>query len=107
MPIRLGVLGQRHPALQLALDGVREGRAGGDEDRRRHRVVLGLADEVGGDVDGVGGVVGEHGDLRRPGLGVDAHDALQQSLRSGHVDVAGAGDEVDRVAASLPTGPAP
>ena len=38
------------------------------------------ADEVGGDVLGVGAVVGEHGDLGGPGLGVDADEALSRRL---------------------------
>ena len=58
--------------------------------------MLGLADQVGGDVHRVGGVVGEDRDLGRAGLGVDADHAAQQPLRRGHVDVARAGDQVDR-----------
>ncbi len=44
----------------------------------------------------VGGVVGEDRDLGRPGLGVDADPAAQQPLGRHDVDVAGAGDQVDR-----------
>ena len=46
----------------------------------------------------VGGVVGEHGDLGGPGLGVDADDALQHPLGGHRVDVARAGHQVDRPA---------
>ena len=63
----------------------------------RHRVVLGLADQVGGDEPGVGRVVGDDGDLGGSGLAVDRHGALQVALGRGDVDVAGAGDEVDRL----------
>ena len=70
----------------------------GDEHRGRERVVLGLADEVGRDVVGVGGVVGEHGDLGGSGLGVDADEALEQALGGDDPDVARAGDERDGVA---------
>ena len=61
-----------------------------------HLVVLGLADQVGGDVAGIGGVVGEDGDLRRAGLGVDADLRAADPLGGGDVDVARAGDHVDR-----------
>ena len=57
-------------------------------------VVLGLADQVGGDERGVGGVVGEDRDLGGAGLGVDADAALEQPLGRGDVDVARAGDQV-------------
>ncbi len=62
--------------------------------------MLGLADEVGRHVGGVGGVVGEDHDLGGAGLGVDADDALQRALGCRHVDVARAGDEVDGGAAA-------
>jgi hypothetical protein len=60
--------------------------------------VLGLADQVRGDVRRVGGVVGEDGDLGRPGLGVDADQAAQQPLGGRHIDVAGPGDHVHGLA---------
>ena len=47
---------------------------------------------------GVGGGVGEDGDLGRAGLGVDADDALEQALGRGDVDVARAGDQAHRLA---------
>ena len=72
----------------------------GDEHAGRDDVVLGLADEVGGDEGGVGGVVGEDGDLGGTGLGVDADAALEQALGGGDVDVARARDHVDRAATS-------
>ena len=54
-------------------------------------------DEVGGDVHGVGGVVGEDGDLGGARLGVDADQPAEQALGGGEVDVARAGDHVDRL----------
>ena len=61
--------------------------------------MLGLADQVGGDVRRVGSVVGEDRDLGRAGLGVDADLTEQEPLGGDHVDVAGAGDQVDLLAA--------
>ncbi len=91
----LGVLGGVDLLVELALDLVGQPLGRGDEDGGGQRVVLGLAHQVGGDVGGVGGVVGEDGDLGGPGLGVDADPAAQQPLGGGDVDVAGTGDEVD------------
>ena len=75
----LDVLGGRDLRLQLLLDRVRERHGVGDEDGGGQRVVLGLADQVGGDVHRVGGVVGEDRDLGRAGLGVDADPARRSS----------------------------
>ncbi len=57
-----------------------------------------LVGAEGGDVRGVGGGVREDRDLGGPGLRVDADPALEQALGGGDVDVAGAGDQVDRAA---------
>ena len=89
----LGVLRGRRRGGRAAVGAVGELLAVGDEDRRGERVVLGLADEVGGDVVGVGGVVGEDRRSRSAGLGVDADEALEQALGGDDPDVAGAGDE--------------
>ena len=80
--------------VELCLDLVGQAQRVGDEHRGSHRVVLGLADQVCGDVRRVGGVVGQDRDLGGSGLGVDPDDALEQSLRSDGVDVARSGDEV-------------
>src|SRR5690606_29722168 len=66
------------------------------QDAGGQRVVLGLADQVGGDVHRVGAVVGEDGDLGGAGLGVDAHHAAHQPLGGGDVDVARPGHQVHR-----------
>ena len=92
----LGVLGRGHAPDQRGFDAVGQLLTVGDQDGRGERVVLGLTDQVRGDVLGVGAVVGQYGDLGRPGLGVDADDALQQALGRGDVDVARAGHHGDR-----------
>ncbi len=91
-----GVLGGRDPVAEDRVDGVGELRRVGDQDGGGHRVVLGLADEVGGDVHRVGVASARDGDLGRAGLGVDADGALDVPLGRGDVDVARAGDDVDR-----------
>ena len=57
--------------------------------------MLGLAEQVGGDVRRVRGLVGEDQDLGGPGLGVDADLALEQPLRGDRPDRARPGHEVD------------
>ncbi len=79
---------------QLGLGGGGELLGVGDKDGGGHRVVFGLADQVGGDVHRVGAAVGEDRDLGGTGLGVDADAALEETLGGGDVDVAGPGDEV-------------
>ncbi len=88
------VLGGRDLRLQLLVHRVRELDGVGDEDGGRERVVLGLADQVGGDVHRVGGGVGEDRDLGRARFGVDADLAGEVALGGGDPDVAGAGDHV-------------
>src|SRR5690606_37170388 len=96
----LAVAGGGDADGELGVDGVGQGGRGRDEDRGGGRVVLGLADEVGRDVDRVGAVVGDDGDLGGPRLGVDADQPLDGPLGGGDVDVAGPGDHVDRFALS-------
>ena len=59
--------------------------------------MLGLADEVGGNEGRVCRIVGEDGDLGGSGLGIDADESATQSLGCRDVDIAGTGDEVDRI----------
>ena len=66
--------------------------------------MLGLAEQVGGDELRVGGLVGDHGDLRRAGEQVDPHPAEQLPLGLGDVGVAGADDHVDGRLAEQPEG---
>ena len=60
----------------------------GDQQAGGERVVLGLREQVGGEVDRVSRRVGEDRDLRRAGLGVDADHAAHQPLGRRDVDVA-------------------
>ena len=99
----LDVLGRSHAAHQGSLHTLGEILAVGDQHRRRKGVVLGLADQVRGDVLGIGAVVGEHRDLGGSGLCVDTDHAFQQTLGCRDVDVARAGDQ----GGSQTTGPAP
>ena len=57
---------------------------GRDEQAGGELVVLGLADQVGGEVGRVGGVVGDDADLGRPVLAVDADGALQHGVKAVH-----------------------
>lgn len=94
----LDVLGGGDLPLQFLLHRLGEVHGVGDQDGGGQRVVLGLADQVGGDVHRVGGGVGEDGDLGGAGLRVDADAALEQALGRGDPDVAGAGDHAHRTA---------
>ena len=58
--------------------------------------MFGLGAEVERDPVGIGGVAGDHHQLRRTGEAVDSHLAGQLPLRLLHVAVAGARDHVDR-----------
>ena len=66
----------------------------GDQHAGRQLVVLGLREQVGGDVARVGGVVREDQDLARSGDHVDVDLAEHHLLRGRHVDVARAHDLV-------------
>src|SRR5690606_38441770 len=68
----LAVLGGGHLGGQLLLHALGQLLAVGDQDGGGDDVVLGLADQVGGDVDRVGGGVGQDRDLGGAGLAVDA-----------------------------------
>jgi hypothetical protein len=94
----LPVPGRGHRLVELAVHRVEQVGAGRDEQAGRVGVVLGLRDQVDGDVRRVGRVVGQDADLGRTGLRVDADDALEQPLGRRHVDVARPGNEVDREA---------
>ena len=99
----LDVHGGFQLASEFAVGGVGQLDAGGDQHAGGHLVVLGLADQVGGDVRRVGGVVGEDRDLGGPGLGVDADLRTADPLGGGDVDVARAGDHVDRAPVPAPS----
>ena len=60
-------------------------------------VVLGLAQQVGGDPVGVVRGIGDHDDLARPRDHVDPDDAVDLALGLRDPGVAGAGDDIDRL----------
>ena len=94
------MLGAGELVVDLAIHGIGELRGRGHEDGGSQGVVLRLADEVGRHVHGVGGVIGEYGDLGGSGLGVDADLTLEHALRRGDPDVAGPRHHVDGLAAA-------
>ena len=87
--------GQR---LQMTVDGVQdvvgEVPVVGDQDGLGGGVVLGLAEQIGGDPVGVVEAVGEDQDFRRPGDHINADGAEDLALGGGHIDVAGTDDLV-------------
>ena len=91
----LGALEPAQQVLQLFDGASREPLRVGDQDTPRHRVVLQLRREVGGDEVRAGVLVGQDHDLGRARDAVDADRAEDLSLRQRHVDVAGPGDDVD------------
>ena len=90
------MLGDLELRSQSLVDRVGQVDAGRDKNAGGHHVVLGLADEIGGNVDRVSGVVGEDRDLGGTGFRVDADQSAAQTLGGSDIDVAGTGDEVDR-----------
>ncbi len=66
--------------------------------------MLSLADQVCRNECSLGRVVGEHRDLGGSCLGVDADQALEETLGGDGVDVARAGDEIDLLAAGNAVG---
>ncbi len=84
--------------LESAFDGhhhpVGEVPVVGDQDGLGGTVVLGLAEQIGGDPVGIVEAVGEDQDFRRPGDHVDADGAEDLALGGGHIGVAGTDDLV-------------
>ena len=74
------------------------GEAGivGDQDALRGGVMLGLAEQIGGDPVRIVAAIGDHQDFRRPGDGIDAHLAEHFALGGGDPGIAGAHDLVHR-----------
>ena len=68
----------------------------GHQDRLAVGAVLGLGEQVGGARGRVGGLVGDHEHLARPGGQVDRDAARDEQLRRGHPPVAGPDDLGDR-----------
>ena len=81
--------------LHLGHGVARELLGVGEQDRRRGRAVLGLAEQVGGADFAVDAVVGDDQRLGRAGEQIDADPAIQLALCLRHVGVAGTDDHVD------------
>ena len=90
------------PAVDLADRRLAQLARGGGQDGGRGRAVLGLAEQVAGQHDRVGGLVGDHHDLGRPGQQVDPDRAEQLPLGLRDVGVARPDDQVDRVGVLQP-----
>ena len=82
------------PAAELGVHPVGQTGVLCDEQARRQLVVLGLGDQVRGEIGRIGGAVGDDRDLGRAVFPVGANDAAQHPLRGGDVDVARPGDDV-------------
>ena len=94
----LGVLGTRHAVLEALLHLVGNLGGVGEQHGTGELIVLGLADEVGGQQARVGGFVGDDADFGGAGNRVNAHECGDQRLGGGNEDVARAGDLVNRIA---------
>ena len=86
------VLARQDGDLALRSGGNLVGKAGviGDQDALRGRIMLGLAEQVGGDPFRIVLAIGHHQDFRRPGDGVDAHLAEHLALGGGDIGITGA-----------------
>jgi hypothetical protein len=85
----------RHLLVQLGVDRVGERLARGDQHRRGERVVLGLADQVGGDVRGSAVSSARIAISVGPASESMPTWPLSSRLAATDVDVAGTGDQVD------------
>ena len=77
-----------------AMTSLREIGARGDEDGQRFGIVLGLRDEVGGDVGGAAALAGDD-DFSGAGKHVDGAVEGDEAFGRGDVEIAGADDLVD------------
>ncbi len=85
----------RQLLLDAGRDGVGEIHVVGEQDRLAGFVMLGLAEQIGGDPFGIVAAIGDHHDLGRAPHHVDADHAIDLPLGLGDPGVAGAGDDVD------------
>ena len=93
----LGVFGDVIALVHLGHHLVGQLLAVRDQHGGRHRVVLRLTNQVVGDFHRIGTLVGQHSDLGRARLGVDAHHRAAQPLGGGDEDVARAGHHIHRL----------
>ena len=100
LPARAGDGGARQgraaPAATAAATASANAGIVGDQDGLRRLVVLGLGQQVDGDVARIVRGIGQHDDLGRAGDGVDADPAEHLPLGLGDIGVAGADDAIDR-----------
>ncbi len=83
-------------AFHLGLDGGGQLLASGDaQGGLEAGAVLGLGEQVGGDEDGVGALVGQHRDLGGAGDHLDADDPVDLALGGHRVRASGSDDLVD------------
>ena len=74
----LGVLGTRHAVLEVLLHLVGNLGGVGEQHGTGELIMLGLADEVGGQQARVGGFIGDDADFSGAGDRVDAHECGDQ-----------------------------
>ena len=86
---------RRNDRIDCGGNGIGKGRIVGEQNRLARRIMLGLAEQVGGDDARIVPRVGNDDDLARPGDHIDAHHAIDLPLRLGDPRVARAGDDVD------------
>ena len=95
-----GLPHDRRPGVvvQLLRDRLRhrpcQGCVGGDQDRGRQGIVLGLGHQIGGHLFRHGGVVGDDQHLAGARQGIDAHLAVDGFLGQGHVEIARSADHI-------------
>ena len=97
-PCRAGDLrGGQAGELAFDLGGnlAAEPRRGGDQGGRRRGAVLGLPQQIGHHHLGIGRLVGDNQDLRRPGQQIDADAAEELPLGLGHIGVARPDQHID------------
>ena len=94
----LGVLGAWHAVLEVFLHLVGDFGGVGEQHGTGELIMLGLADEVGGQKAWIGGFIGDDADFGGAGDRVDAHERGDQRLGGSHKDVARTGDLVNRIA---------
>ncbi|CDN44800.1 hypothetical protein BN871_FO_00040 [Paenibacillus sp. P22] len=95
-PCDRGARKQRQLALHFSSNGLGKPSRRRNENARRHLVMLRLRQQVGCDIGRLGRIVGQHGDLARPGDAVDIDSAVHGALGESHIDVARAADFVHR-----------
>ena len=97
----LGMLGARHAVLEILLHLFGNLFAVGDEHGTGEFVMLGLADQIGGQPARVGTLVCDDGDFGRSCHSVDTDNARHHALGGSDENVTRTGNLVDRIAQDL------